>query len=298
VAHIEEERKRAPYASLTDFANRLDPKVAPRRALEALVAAGAFDCWVADRGSLAASLDQVVGVANRVASGAAMGQTDFFGTAETQDIRLPPDVVWTPAERLQKEHDAVGFYLSAHPLDDFTDTLKRAGVPLWRDFTAAVRRGEGSRLAGVVVARQERRTRSGGRIGVVQLSDPSGQYEAVAFSDVLEAHRDRLEPGAPVLLTVTAQEREEGLQVRIQNVEPLDRLGQHAAAMTVFLKSPGVIQSIDRLLQGEGACSIRFVALVDSALEVEVRLKTPRKASRSVANAIKAIPGVLDVTYG
>lgn len=296
VAHIEEERKRAPFRSLTDFANRLDPKVAPKRALEALVAAGAFDCWVADRGSLAAGLDMVLGVANRVATGAAVGQTDFFGAATPEDIRLPTEIVWTPTERLQKEHEALGGYLSAHPLDDYADALARAGVPRWRDFAAAVRRGEGSRIAGVVVAKQERRTRTGGRMGVIQLSDPSGQYEAVAFSDVLEAQRDRLEPGSCVLLSVTAQEREEGLSVNIRNVEPLDKLRAPASTLTIFLSSPAAVSSIDRLIEPGGSCTVRFVALVDGgAREVEVTLREPRRVSRSVADAIKAMSGVVDV---
>jgi len=296
VAHVEDERRRAPYRSLTDFANRLDPKVAPKRALEALVAAGAFDCWVADRGSLAAGLDMVLGVANRVATGAAVGQTDFFGAATPEDIRLPTDIVWTPAERLQKEHEALGGYLSGHPLDDYAEALARAGVPSWRDFAPAVRRGEGSRLAGVVVAKQERRTRTGGRMGIVQLSDPSGQFEAVAFSDVLEAHRERLEPGACVLLSVTAQEREEGLSVNIRNVEPLDRLRAPSSTLTVFLSSPTPVSNIDRLMEPGGTCTVRFVALVDGgAREVEVTLREPRRVSRSMAATIKAMSGVVDV---
>ncbi|MBJ3774441.1 DNA polymerase III subunit alpha [Acuticoccus mangrovi] len=297
VAHIEEERAKAPYESLTDFANRLDPKAAPKRALEALVAAGTFDCWVADRGSLAAGLDQILGVANRVANGAALGQSDFFGTSAANDIRLPTDVVWTPEERLQREHDAIGFYLSAHPLDDYAEVLKKSGIVQWRDFSQALRRGEGSRLAGVVVSRQERRTRTGNRLGVVLLSDPSGQFEAVAFSDVLEAHRERLEVGSCVLLSVTAQEREEGLAVRIQNVEPLKRLAMGDSALTVFLNSPAPIGSIDRLIKAKGPCAVRLVAVCDdNGREVEIALKGTRSVSRSVASAIKAMQGVVDVT--
>ena len=298
VSHVEAERAKAPFSSLTDFANRLDPKVAPKRALEALVAAGAFDCWVSDRGSLTAGLDQVLGVANRVATGAAVGQTDFFGAASADDIRLPDGVVWTPAERLQKEHDALGGYLSAHPLDDYAQALSKAGVPRWRDFAAAVRRGEGFRLAGVVIAKQERRTRSGGRMGVVQLSDPSGQFEAIAFSDVLEAYRERLEPGACVLLSVTAQERDEGLAVRIQNVEPLDRLRASPTTLTVYLASTAAVPSIGRLVEPGGACKVRFIALAArEGREVEVTLREPRKVSRSVADAIKGMAGVVDVSF-
>ena len=300
VAHIEAERARVPYEGLTDFAGRLDPKAAPKRALEALIAAGAFDEWVVDRGNLCAGLDQVLGVANRVSSGEAVGQNDFFGSAAPSDIRLPTGVVWTPAERLRRELEAVGFYLSAHPLDDHAEALAAAGVPQWRTFLGAVRRGEGARLAGVVVGKQERRTRSGNRIAIVQLSDPSGQYEAVAFADLLEARRDLLEPGSCVLLAVHAQEQEDGLSVRINHVEPLDRLSARASStLTVFVDDAAAVPSIDRLVGEGGTCTVRLVAMLERGeREVEVRLAEPRAVSRSVASAIKAMPGVVDVAYG
>ncbi|WMS42947.1 DNA polymerase III subunit alpha [Acuticoccus sp. MNP-M23] len=287
-----------PYKSLTDFANRLDPKVASKRALDALVCAGAFDCFGTDRATLSGGLDQIMGVANRVASTAAMGQNDFFGEAKAEDLRLPTDAAWTPAERLKREHDAIGFYLSAHPLDDYAEALRGASVPRWRDFAQQVRVGAGTRLAGVVISRQERRTKSGNRIAIVQLSDPSGQFEAVVFQDTLEACRDRLDPGACVLLTVTAQERDEGLAVRIQNVEPLTKLaGAGQRSLKVFIDRPTAIVSIDKLLGDTGACGVTFVALAPCGTETDIVLQSGRAVSRSVANAIRSMAGVVDVRY-
>ncbi|MEM0907080.1 MAG: DNA polymerase III subunit alpha [Pseudomonadota bacterium] len=300
VDHIVATRAEAPYASLSDFANRLDPKAAPKRALDALVGAGAFDCLVADRARLSAGIENVLGVANRIANGSALGQSDFFGAAKADDIRLPNDAVWTPAERLQREHAAIGFYLSSHPLDDFTESLKSKGVPRWRDFPDAMKRGA-SRLAGVVMSRQERRTRSGGRIGVVQLSDPSGQYEAVIFEDALEACRDRLEPGACVMLSVSAQDREEGLQVRIQNVEPLAKLSAEDRSVTVFLDGEAALKSIEplqKLLREDGSCEVTFVVVASSGgEEVSLTLARRRNVPKSVAAAMRTKGGVIDVRY-
>ncbi|ORE95662.1 DNA polymerase III subunit alpha [Stappia sp. 22II-S9-Z10] len=299
VQHIEETRAAKPYKDLSDFANRLDPKAAPRRSLDALVAAGTFDAWVPDRGSLSAGLEQVLGVANRVASGAAMGQNDFFGAAAAADIRLPTGAVWTPQERLKRELDAIGFYLSAHPLDDYREALQAAGIPTWREFPDALRRGEGAKLAGVVVAKQERRTKSGNKMGIITLSDPSGQYEAICFSDTLEACRDKLETGACVLLSVSGREEEEGVSVRIGHVEPLEKLAaKQSSSLTVFLDRPDVIGSIERLIGNQGTCSVKLVALTHGGRrEVEMALREPRSVSRSVANAIKSIPGVVEVAY-
>ena len=119
---------------------------------------------------------------------------------------LPSIEPWLPAERLQKEFEAVGFFLSGHPLDDYAVALKRMRVQSWAEFSRAVRSGvSAGRLAGIVVARSERRTRSGSKMGIVGLSDPSGHYEAVLFSEGLLQFRDLLDPGAAVLLTVSAE---------------------------------------------------------------------------------------------
>lgn len=78
----------------------------------------------------------------------------------------------------------MGFYLSAHPLDEYRQVLDRMRVQSWADFSAAVKRGANAgRLAGTVTTRQERKTRTGNKMGIVQLSDASGQFEAVLFSE-------------------------------------------------------------------------------------------------------------------
>src|SRR5690606_31406309 len=119
------------------------------------------------------------------AEDAAMGQGDIFGASamEPQKLHLPVTDPWLPAEKLHREFQVVGCYLSAHPLDDYLPTLEKMRVQSWADFQAAVKRGAtAGRLAGTVTAKQERRTRTGNKMGIVQFSDASGQYEAVLFS--------------------------------------------------------------------------------------------------------------------
>ena len=114
---------------------------------------------------------------------------------------LPLIEPWLPAERLQREFDAVGFFLSGHPLDDYATVLKRLRVQSWAEFSRSVKTGAtAGRVAGTVVSRTERRTKTGNKMGIVGLSDPTGQYEAVLFSEGLAQYRDLLEPGAAVLL--------------------------------------------------------------------------------------------------
>ena len=134
------------------------------------------------------------------------GIADMFGSslgepaAEALSAAAEP---WLPAERLHREFQAVGFYLSAHPLDEYKGALEKMRVQNWAEFSAAVKRGAtAGRLAGTVTSRQERKTRTGNKMGVVQFSDVSGQYEAVLFSEGLAQYRDQLEAGKSVVINV------------------------------------------------------------------------------------------------
>ncbi len=94
---------------------------------------------------------------------------------------------WTPMEKLQEEFDAVGFFLSGHPLDQYERALAKLKVHRYVDFEAASDRGGATagRLAGIVIAARERRSQKGNKFAFALFSDTSGQFEAVIFSDTL-----------------------------------------------------------------------------------------------------------------
>src|SRR5690606_31909485 len=193
VEHIVQKRNEKPFESLEDFCARIDPRIVGKRVLESLIQAGALDCFGHDRAALFAGVDRLLGMAARAAEDAAMGQGDIFGAAalEPQKIHLPATKPWLAAEKLHREFQAVGCYLSAHPLDEHRATLEKLRVQSWVELQAAVKRGStAGRLAGTVTGKQERRTRTGNKMGIVQLSDASGQYEAVLFSETLQQYRD------------------------------------------------------------------------------------------------------------
>ena len=192
--------RQRPFADLADFAGRINPRAVNKRVLESLAAAGAFDALEANRARVFAAMDVMMALAQREHEAAENGamQFSFGGPAAREPIRLPTVEPWLPAERLQKEFDAIGFFLTGHPLDDYAATLKRMRVQSWAEFARAVRSGASAgRVAGTVVARTERRTSTGSKMGIIGLSDPSGHYEAVLFSEGLQQFRDLLEPGRP-----------------------------------------------------------------------------------------------------
>jgi DNA polymerase-3 subunit alpha len=294
------------FADLSDFAGRINPRAVNKRVLESLAAAGAFDELEPNRARAFAAVDTILGTAQRAHDSAAIGQSELFGgpTARTP-LALPSAEPWPPAERLQKEFDAIGFFLSGHPLDDYAPALQRMRVQSWAEFARSVKAGASAgRVAGSVVSRQERRTRTGSKMGIIGLSDPSGHYEAVLFSEGLAQFRDQLEPGKAVLLGLSAELQGDDVRARIQSVESLDEAASKMQkGLRVFLRDEKPLESVAKRLQTPPQRSptdkadgeVSMVLLLREGTEVEVKLPGRFKVSPQIAGAIKAIPGVIEV---
>jgi len=298
IEHMVEVRGTTPFRSLGDFAERIDPKFFNKRTLESLGSAGAFDCLEPNRARLVEGLDAVMAAAQRNHSDAVLGQAALFGGGG-EDIRLPEVAPWPMDERLQREHSAVGFYLSAHPLDEYRSVLEKMRVQMWTEFVESVKRGSTfGRLAGTVTSRTERKTRTGNKMGILRISDPTGQYEAVIFSEGLSQYRELLEPGRSVVIYASAEDRSEGINVRIDKVEPLEALAarQHQS-LRIFLRETNAIDSIGRHLETKGEGDVSFVLMLgnEERREVEVKLPGRYRVSPQVAGALKAVPGVIQV---
>jgi DNA polymerase-3 subunit alpha len=313
---IVEARNAGLFTSLADFAGRVNPRAINKRVIESLAAAGAFDTLEPNRARVFGGAEAILAACQRSHETASIGQSDMFGNAaDAPTIVLPQIEPWLPAERLRREYDAIGFFLSGHPLDDYATVLKRLRVQSWAEFSRAVKTGAtAGKVAATVVSRMERRTRTGNKMGIIGLSDPTGHFEAVLFSEGLAQYRDILEPGAAVLLQLGAELQGEDVRARILHAEALDE----AAAKTqrglrIFLRDTKPLDSIARRLQmpdaaqggsvrGASAKSavgadgdVSLVLLLDLETEVEMRLPGRFKVSPQIAGAIKAVAGVVDV---
>jgi len=302
-------RAERPFADLADFASRANPRAVNKRVLESLVAAGAFDVIEPNRARAAAAVDTMLATAQRTHEDAAIGQSELFGgAAAPAPINLPAVEPWLPAERLRREYEAVGFFLSGHPLDDYASALKRLRVQSWSEFTRAVKAGASAgRVAGTVVSRTERRTKNGNKMGIIGLSDASGAYEAVLFAEGLAQYRDLLEPGTAVLLFLTAEVQGDEVRARIQSAEPLDQAAaKMQKGLRVFLRDDAPIEGVARRLEPiklasgrngaeHGAGEVSMVLILGNGNEVEVKLPGRFKVSPQIAGAIKAVSGVVTV---
>ena len=318
---IVEERKKGLFTSLADFASRANPRAINKRVIESLAAAGAFDTLDANRARVFGGAEAILAACQSAHEDKTIGQKSMFGgAADAPTIMLPQIDNWLPAEKLRREYDAIGFFLSGHPLDDYAVVLKRLRVQSWAEFCRAVKSGAtAGKVAATVVTRQERRTKTGNKMGIMGLSDPTGHFEAVLFSEGLAQFRDVLEPGTAVLLQLGAELQGEDVRARVLHAEPLDA----AAAKTqkglrIFLRDTKPLDSIVKRLSGPdsptlntgrgapppkltapsggaGEGDVSVVMMLNLETEVEMKLPGRFRISPQIAGAIKAVTGVVQV---
>jgi len=312
---VAERAAKGPFADLSDFAGRCDPKALNKRALETLAAAGAFDGFDRNRALVQGNVDALLAFANRTADNAAQGIGDLFGGGGDAPGRvdLRPVKPWTPMERLQHEFEAVGFFLSGHPLDAYAAVLGKLGVLSFTELEARADRGAtAGRLAGVVVNARERRSQKGNKFAFAMFSEPTGQFEVVIFSETLAQSRHLLEPGTAVLINVEGERDGEALKLRAQSVESLDKAaeGVQRGVKVVLdgrsLKSggngnggpngSGPLADLKALLKPSGKGTICLsIALEERGREAEIALPGLFDISPAQKGAISTVPGVLEV---
>jgi DNA polymerase-3 subunit alpha len=303
VEHIVEEREgRGPFRDVSDFARRINPRLVNKRALETLAAAGALDELGVDRATAFANVDRVIAEGNRSLETSTEGQEDLFSGAShvPPPLDLRPAKPWVPTDRLSREFEAVGFFLTGHPLDDYKDVLEALGAETWVEFSAKARtRRVVGTLAGTVLQARERKGKSGNAYAFAAFSDPTGQFEAVIFSETLAASRALLEPGTAVVLDVEAEADGESVKVRVQRLVSLDKAAEaRHAGMRIYVEDVRALAPLaEQVGSGGGQGQFRLVLrLPDLPQEVEFVLPQGIDATPKQRSALKLVEGVAAIS--
>ncbi|MDZ4739643.1 MAG: DNA polymerase III subunit alpha [Alphaproteobacteria bacterium] len=288
------------FTSVFDFARRVDAKYVNRRILENLVAAGAFDSLTSSRAQVHAAIEMMLGEASMASRERESSQVNLFGEVEKQADRALPSVEqWTMPDRLAREFGAIGFYMSAHPLDEFNQTLQRLRCVPYAELAAEKRREDRAvTLAGSVIRRADRRTRDDKRMSHIGFSDASGMFEAVVFAEVLAQGGQYLEPGRAVVLDVATRWDGDDLKLQILRVQSLDEAAsQTGAGLRIYIDNPKPLASIAERVKGQkGKGLISLVFPVENG-EREVELELPGRyaVTPGLRGALRVVNGVQEV---
>ena len=295
-----ERQENGPFNSVAEFANRIDTSAINKRQLENLVRAGAFDQLDANRQRVFSGVESILRHANLAQSERNSDQISLFGeqTIQTAGLTLPDVPDWPSMERLREEFNAVGFYLSAHPLDAYAKILSRMKVVSSAEVIA---RGESVpvKLAGTVIAKKERMSQKGNRYAFVQCSDSSGVYEVTVFSETLTEAGELLDVGNSIIVHGSAQFEGDTPRITVQRIESVDKAAANgpASGLQIYLDSDKPLKPLQEVLVrgGKGRGRVEIIARTAHDREVELKLAESYSISPDIYLAIKAIPGVLDV---
>ena len=297
-----------PFATLFDFARRVDLKKVGKRPLEMLARSGAFDQLDSNRRRVMESLDGLVNYSAAIHEQKSSNQVSLFGEAgdDLPEPRLSPAGDWLQAERLDEEAKAIGFFLSGHPLEDFMAPLKRKNVMTLDELTDKARGGPCiAKLAGRVSGRQERKSARGNRFAFAQLSDPTGAYEVTIFSDTLEKCREHLETGSKVVVTVKAEMESDQLKLLAQSMTPVETIVADAgnSGLKIYLDDASAVGPVANILEGAKETMKNmpkgpiWFCLTNMELpgEVEIDAGAGFPVNPQIKSALKSVEGVMAV---
>ena len=300
--------KDKPFATLFDFARRVDLKRVGKRPLEMLARSGAFDQLDKNRRRVMESLDALVGYSAAIQEQKNSNQVSLFGEAgdDLPEPRLSPVADWLPAEKLDEEAKAIGFFLSGHPLEDYMAALKRKKVLTLDEATEQARMGPCVvKIAGRVSGRQERKSSRGNRFAFAQLSDPTGAYEVTIFSETLEKCRDFLETGSKVVVTVEATMESDQLKLLAKSMAPIDVVVADAGSsgLKIYVEDITAVMPVSNVIQQSietvkiGAKGPVVFCLMHGELpgEVEMDLGIQCPVNPQIKGALKSLEGVMAV---
>jgi DNA polymerase-3 subunit alpha len=288
------------FKSLTDFADRVDPKLLNKMQVENLARAGAFESLDPNRARVTEGAEQIIRRAQAAAEDRGSAQIGLFGlpgaATDTPPLRLREMPDWPQLDKLSQEADAIGFHLSAHPLDEYKDVLRKLNVCPIAKMTERAQAGAARlKLAGTIIGTKERTTKTGSRMAWVRISDASGSTEITCFSEILGKCREMLGEGNAVMFTAEVKADGEAVRLTALDCEPLERAAQSVGAgLRIEIAQMEALEPLRALLEreGRGKGEVILIPRTGPGQEVELQLPGRWNVSPRLAQALKVIPGV------
>ena len=313
VAHaiIDEREKNGPYKDIFDFVQRINFSQVNRKAFEALALSGGFDSFGIRREDFFAKnakgdsfIDIIMRYGQNYQAEKMQAQNSLFGGFDDVEIQRPvvpkTDERWSDIERLNKERELVGIYLSAHPLDEYKivlDNLCNARCSELADRCAALKDREDITLGGIVTGVQSRFGKNNNPWGIITLEDFDGSGELVLFgNDWLNLNGKFIE-GAAVYVTGKMTQRfynSEQKELKVTNVELLQSVKEKAIdritiSMTADLLDDEVVMELSELINETPGSTKLFFQLHDLTGKHHVLLRSTSNSIDVRSNLIQFI---------
>ena len=287
---IKERLNNGQFLSISDLIKRVNPKDINKLQLEGLVKAGAFDKLENNRQSIFNSIPNIITKSKNDFDNKIANQIDLFGESPENETNLIEKIKdWDFEERLSKEFEAVGFFISDHPLNQFKEIFDDYKIMDYKKFFFDDEIKENN-IAATLLKVQERKTAKGNSYAVLKLPDLSGVFELFIFSDVLETNRNTLKEGGSLILTLTktiSADEDKTKRVNVRKIAPLkDLFNSSIKEITLNINSKDQLNDIKRFLDEKGETLVH----INYSNETETynfKLKNLRNIDRKSINILR-----------
>jgi DNA polymerase-3 subunit alpha len=308
---IAEERARGGvFTDLLDFGKRVDSNKLNRRALEAMVNAGALDALGPNRASLMLQLPEVLKATEQLAREREAGQVSLFGgfaeSAPELKLDLPVVDEWPLQQKLQGERETLGHYLSGHPLDPYRDELR--GLVghdlgdldrLWSERSDDERRGWRPEMTAVIAGQVIGMRKRGDSQAFVQIEDGRGRIECAFFAEAYYEYAQLLTRDRILVIEGGLREDEfsGGFSLRARRCWDYAALcGQHAQRVSVKLdlREHGVLPTFERVLQGHAGPTPLLIEAITATAVGRLSLNGGQglRVDPTLPGLLRSLPGV------
>jgi DNA polymerase-3 subunit alpha len=268
-AIVHERKESGSFKSLTDFCRRVDKSKVNKRVLESLIQCGAFDFTGVFRSQLFASLNDALALGGMSQD---PNQLNMFALIPSEeDVSESANLAeWDDDEKLRKEKESLGFYITGHPLDRYGDVISQFATTTTQDI-AGIKDKEIVRLPGLVNNMRIKRTKKGDKMAIIRLEDKHGFTELVVFPDVFARCGPILSDDRPLLVTGEVETGENVAKIRAQDIVPLETVKQKAIkAISIPVSPEGLSRSSlmklkDLVFRYPGECKLMFRINLDGS---------------------------------
>jgi len=218
---IIEAREDGPFSSFSDFCSRVDMRRVNKKVIESLIKAGALDA-MGGRARLMAGLGPVMEAAVRQQRHKMAGQVSMFESQPAPEERLPDVPEWSEAKLLEMEKEALGFYITGHPLNRYADVMKELCVTSTEDLDSLRDRQE-VKLCGIIRESKRIQTKkTGDLMAYVTIEDMHGAVEVIVFPDTYRESQDIFSQELPVIVAGYTDKTDKGLKIIAQKIVSIE----------------------------------------------------------------------------
>ena len=287
---VKERSENGKFVSINDFLKRVNPKDMNKLQLEGLVKAGAFDNLNNNRQSLFNSIPNFILKTKNIFDNKSANQIDLFSEDETSQNDIINDIEdWKFEERLSKEFEAVGFFISDHPLNQFTEIFDDYKIKNYLNFNSNDQIKDAN-IAATLLKIQERKTAKGNAYAVLKLTDLNSVFELFIFSDILELNREILKDGNSLILTLIkniSNDENRFKRINVQKIGSLKELFNRPINEVSFdVKSQIEVDEISKILKEDGKTIVNINMTV-AEKTLKFKLKNLRNVDRKSLNLLR-----------